>query len=468
MASKNSAKSATISAKSDTTKTTIKSKLPLLPAIKNIVGREILDSRGNPTVEVDVTLRDGSFGRAAVPSGASTGSYEAVELRDGDKKRYGGKGVLKAVANVNTVLRRALAGKIFNQETLDAKMIELDGTHNKAKLGANAILGISMAFSHAAAKSQKKTLYKYFADIAKTGKPMSLPLPMMNILNGGKHAEKSTDLQEFMIMPVGASSWSQALRMGAEVFHTLKKILHDRGLGTTTGDEGGYAPSLGNNEGALKIILEAIVGAGYKPGKDIAIAIDAASSELYKAGEGSVVGESKNGIYDLASESRKLSTEEMVEFYADWLTKYPIVSIEDGFAEDDWAGYEMLTKKCGKKLQIVGDDLFVTNIERLQTGIDRKAGNSILIKLNQIGTVSETISAIKMAHKAGMTAVLSHRSGETEDTTISHFVVGLGCGQIKTGSLCRTDRVAKYNELLRIEESLGSRAKFAGKGAFKG
>ncbi len=447
--------------------TPTKSKLPLLPSIKNIVGREILDSRGNPTVEVDVTLRDGSFGRAAVPSGASTGSYEAVELRDGDKKRYGGKGVLKAVANVNTVLRRALVGKIFNQETLDAKMIELDGTHNKAKLGANAILGISMAFSHAAAKAQKKTLYKYFADIAKTGKPMSLPLPMMNILNGGKHAEKSTDLQEFMIMPVGASSWSQALRMGAEVFHTLKKILHDRGLGTTTGDEGGYAPSLGNNEGALKIILEAIVGAGYKPGKDIAIAIDAASSELYKAGEGSVVGESKNGVYDLASESRKLSTEEMVEFYADWLTKYPIVSIEDGFAEDDWAGYEMLTKKCGKKLQIVGDDLFVTNIERLQTGIDRKAGNSILIKLNQIGTVSETISAIKMAHKAGMTAVVSHRSGETEDTTISHFVVGLGCGQIKTGSLCRTDRVAKYNELLRIEESLGSRAKFAGKGAFK-
>lgn len=456
MPTKQSSKSAPSASAKAPAKSAV-SKLPLLPKIKSIVGREILDSRGNPTVEVDVTLGDGSFGRAAVPSGASTGSYEAVELRDGDKKRYGGKGVLKAVANVNGALRKALTGKQFNQETLDAAMIALDGTPNKGKLGANAILGISMAFSHAGAKSQKKPLYKYFADIAKTGKPMSLPLPMMNILNGGKHAEKSTDLQEFMVMPVGAKSWSQALRMGAEVFHALKKILHDRGLSTTTGDEGGYAPSLGNNEGALKVILEAIEKAGYKPGKDVAIAIDAASTELYI-----------DGKYDLASENRKLSTEQMVEFYADWLTKYPIVSIEDGFAEDDWAGYEMLTKKCGKKLQIVGDDLFVTNIERLKTGIERKAGNSILIKLNQIGTVSETIAAIKMAHAAKMTAVVSHRSGETEDTTISHFVVGLGCGQIKTGSLCRTDRVAKYNELLRIEEALGSKATFAGKGAFKG
>lgn len=428
----------------------------LLPGIKNIVGREILDSRGNPTVEVDVTLKDGSFGRSAVPSGASTGSYEAIELRDGDKKRYGGKGVLKAVANVNTSLRKALVGKQFDQESLDAKMIELDGTPNKAKLGANAILGVSMAFSHAAAKSQKKPLFKYFADIAKTGKPMSLPVPMMNILNGGKHAEKSTDLQEFMIMPIGAKSWSQALQMGAEVFHTLKKILHDRGLGTTTGDEGGYAPSLGNNEGALKVILEAIEKAGYKAGKDISIAIDAASNELYV-----------NGMYDLASEGRKLTTEQMVAFYADWLTKYPIVSIEDGFAEDDWSGFELLTKQCGKKLQVVGDDLFVTNIDRLKIGIEKKAGNSILIKLNQIGSVTETIAAIKMAHKAGMTAVVSHRSGETEDVTISHFVVGLGCGQIKTGSLCRTDRVAKYNELLRIEEQLGKKAVFAGKNAFK-
>jgi enolase len=439
----------------------------LLPAIKSIIGREILDSRGNPTVEVDVTLRDGSFGRAAVPSGASTGSYEAIELRDGDKKRYFGKGVLKAVANVNGPLRKALVGKQFNQETLDAKMIELDGTHNKAKIGANAILGISLAFAHAGAKSQNKPLYKYFADIAKTGKPMSLPLPMMNILNGGKHAEKSTDLQEFMIMPVGAKSWSEALRMGAEVFHTLKKILHDKGLSTTTGDEGGYAPSLGNNENALKVIIEAIEKAGYKAGKDIAIAIDAASTELYKAGAGSTEGETKNGTYELASENRTLSTKEMVAFYEEWLKKYPIASIEDGFSEDDWEGYEMLTKSSGKKLQIVGDDLFVTNIDRLQKGIERKAGNSILIKLNQIGSVSETISAIKMAHKAGMTAVVSHRSGETEDVTISHFVVGLGCGQIKTGSLCRTDRVAKYNELLRIEEQLGKKATFSGKNAFK-
>ncbi len=427
-----------------------------LPAIKNIKGREILDSRGNPTVEVDVLLKDGSFGRSAVPSGASTGSHEAVELRDGDKKRYGGKGVLNAVANVNTELRKALVGKAFTQETLDRAMIALDGTPNKGRLGANAILGISMAFSHAAAASKKQPLYKYFAGIAKTGKAMSLPLPMMNILNGGKHAENSTALQEFMVMPVGAKSWSQALQMGAEVFHTLKKILHDRKLSTTTGDEGGYAPSLPSNEAAIEVILEAIQKAGYKPGKDISIAIDAAATELYK-----------DGVYDLEREGRKLSSEEMVNFFSNWLAKYPIVSIEDGFSEDDWTGYELMTKKNGKKVQIVGDDLFVTNIERLQMGIDRKAGNSILIKLNQIGTVTETIEAVKMAHSAKMTAVISHRSGETEDTTISHFVVGTGCGQIKTGSLCRTDRVAKYNELLRIEEELGSKAMFAGKAAFK-
>lgn len=453
-------KKATKTAKSAKSTKASKVQVPknLLPAIKNVVGREILDSRGNPTVEVDVTLRDGSFGRAAVPSGASTGSYEAIELRDGDKSRYGGKGVLKAVANVNTTLRKALTGKQFNQQTLDAKMIEIDGTANKAKLGANAILGVSLAFAHAASKSQRKPLYKYFADIAKTGKPMSLPLPMMNILNGGKHAEKSTDLQEFMVMPVGAKSWKQALQMGAEVFHNLKKILHDRGLGTTTGDEGGYAPSLGNNESALQVILEAITKAGYQPGKDIAIAIDAASTELY---------DKEAGTYNLASENRKLTTEEMVGFYADWLSKYPIVSIEDGFAEDDWKGYELFTQTSGKQVQIVGDDLFVTNIERLQKGIELKAGNSILIKLNQIGSVSETIASIKMAHAAQMTAVVSHRSGETEDVTISHFVVGLGCGQIKTGSLCRTDRVAKYNELLRIEEQLGKKAMFAGRKALK-
>ncbi len=425
--------------------------------IAKIIGREILDSRGNPTVEVDVVLKDGAFGRAAVPSGASTGSHEAIELRDGDKKRYGGKGVLKAVANVNGALRKALVGKSFTQESLDDAMIALDGTENKGKLGANAILGISMAFAHAVAQSLKKPLYAHFRDIAKTGKPMSLPLPMMNILNGGKHAENSTDLQEFMVMPVGANSWSKALQMGAEVFHALKKILHDRGLSTTTGDEGGYAPSLPSNSAAIDVILEAIAKAGYKAGKDICIAIDAASSEIYK-----------DGLYDLASEGRKLSTSEMVGFYSEWLSKYPVVSIEDGFSEDDWAGYQEMTAKNGKRVQIVGDDLFVTNIKRLQMGIDQKAGNSILIKLNQIGTVTETIKAINMAHKAGMTAVVSHRSGETEDVTISHFVVGLGCGQIKTGSLCRTDRVAKYNELLRIEEQLGKKAVFAGRGALKG
>jgi enolase len=424
--------------------------------IKNIIGREILDSRGNPTVEVDVILKDGSFGRAAVPSGASTGSHEAIELRDGGK-RYGGKGVIKAVTNVNTMILKSLKNKAFDQKSIDRKMIELDGTENKGRLGANAILGVSLAFAHAAAAAENKPLYKYFATIAKTGKPMSLPLPMMNILNGGKHAEQSTDLQEFMVMPVGAKNFSQALQMGTEVFHSLKKILHKRGLNTSVGDEGGFAPSLPSNEAAIEVILEAAEAAGYKPGKDIAIAIDGAATELYK-----------DGIYNLASEKRKLSSAEMVDFYATWLKKYPIVSIEDGFGEDDWEGWKLMTKKIGSKVQIVGDDLFVTNIKRLERGIEEKAANSILIKLNQIGTVSETIDAIKMAHKAGMTAVVSHRSGETEDVTISHFVVGLGCGQIKTGSLCRSERVAKYNELLRIEEALGKKAVFAGKGVFKG
>lgn len=419
--------------------------------IKNIIGREILDSRGNPTVEVDVMLKDGSFGRAAVPSGASTGSYEAIELRDGDKKRYLGKGVLKAVANVNITLKKALVGKTFDQATLDAAMIKLDGTKTKANLGANAILGVSLAFSHAAAASEKKPLYKYFADIAKTGKKMSLPLPMMNILNGGQHATNSTDFQEFMIMPIGAKSFREALRMGAEVFHTLKKMLKEQGMTTTTGDEGGYAPTLPSNEAAVEIIAKAVKSAGYKLGKDIGIALDVAASELYK-----------DGVYDLEREGKKVSSKELVQLYKAWCKKYPILSIEDGFAEDDWEGYQEFTKAAGAKVQVVGDDLFVTNIERLQKGIDIKAGNSILIKLNQIGTVSETIQAVKMAHKAGMTAIISHRSGETEDTTISHFVVGTGCGQIKTGSLCRTDRVAKYNELLRIEEQLGKKAVFAG------
>jgi len=427
--------------------------------IKNIIGREILDSRGNPTVEVDMVLKNDSFGRAAVPSGASTGSHEAIELRDGGT-RYGGKGVQKAVTNVNTFLLKALKGKSFNQKTLDDAMIKLDGTENKGRLGANAILGISLAFAHAAAQAEGIALYKYFAKIAKTGKPMSLPLPMMNILNGGKHAEQSTDLQEFMIMPVGAKNFSHALQMGTEVFHSLKKILQKRGFNTSVGDEGGFAPSLASNEAAIEVILEAVKTAGYKPGKDIAIAIDGAATELYKEENG-------KGIYDLASEKRKLSSAEMVDFYSAWLKKYPIVSIEDGFSEDDWEGWKLMTKAIGKKVQIVGDDLFVTNSTRLQRGIDEKAGNSILIKLNQIGTVSETIDAIRMAHKAGMTAVVSHRSGETEDVTIAHFVVGLGCGQIKTGSLCRSERVAKYNELLRIEEALGKKAVFAGKNAFK-
>jgi enolase len=422
--------------------------------IKDIRAREILDSRGNPTVEVDVLLSDGSFGRAAVPSGASTGSHEAVELRDGDK-RYGGKGVKKAVKNVNENLKKALKGKDFDQRKLDATMIALDGTENKGKLGANAILGVSLAFAHAVASSKKQPLYKYFAQISKN-KDMRLPLPMMNILNGGKHALNSTDLQEFMVMPVGAKGFAQALQMGAEVFHALKKILAGRGLNTSVGDEGGFAPSLPKNEAAIEVILEAIQKAGYTPGKDLAIAIDAAASELYK-----------DGKYHLETEGKVLSSEEMVAFYEDWCNKYPIVSIEDGLHEDDWEGYQLMTQKLGKKIQIVGDDLFVTNPARLQMGIEKKAGNSILIKLNQIGTVSETIDAIDMAKKAKMTSVVSHRSGETEDTTISDFVVGLGTGQIKTGSLCRSERTAKYNQLLRIEEELGAKAVFAGKKAFK-
>ncbi len=433
-----------------------------MPKIKDIKAREILDSRGNPTIEVDLWLADGTGGRAAVPSGASTGSHEAVELRDGDK-RYGGKGVLKAVDNVNLKIKKALKGQDWNQRTLDAAMIGLDGTPNKGNLGANAILGVSLAFAHAAAKSAKKPLYRYFKDISKT-KDMRMPLPMMNILNGGKHALNSTDLQEFMIMPVGAKSFAEALRMGAEVFHALKKILSARGLNTSVGDEGGFAPSLPKNEAAIEVILEAITKAGYKPGKDIGIAIDAAASELYK-----------DGKYHLETEGKVLSSEDMVEFYADWVQKYPIVSIEDGLSEDDWAGYELMTKKLGNppgqvrtgKIQIVGDDLFVTNPERLKQGIERKAGNSILIKLNQIGTVSETIDAIIMARNAGFTSVVSHRSGETEDTTIADFVVGLSTGQIKTGSLCRSERTAKYNQLLRIEGELGAKTSFPGKAAFK-
>lgn len=423
--------------------------------ISQIKAREILDSRGNPTVEVDLTLEDGSFGRAAVPSGASTGSYEAVELRDGDKSRYSGKGVEKAVANVNSIIKTDLVGQDFDQRSLDERMIALDGTENKGKLGANAILGVSLAFSHAMAKSQGKKLYEYFGEIGKTGKEMRLPVPMMNILNGGKHAENSTDLQEFMIMPIGAPSFKEALRYGAETFHALKKILSEKGLNTSVGDEGGFAPSLPSNAAAIEVILEAIKKAGYEPGKDISIAIDGAATELYE-----------DGKYQLKTEGKALSSAEMVDFYAEWVEKYPIVSIEDGLAEDDWDGYKMLTEKIGDKVQIVGDDLFVTNIKRLKQGIDNGSANSILIKLNQIGTVSETIDAINMAHAAGYTAVVSHRSGETEDATIADFVVGLGTGQIKTGSLCRSERICKYNELMRIEEELGDKT-FPGKEAFQ-
>lgn len=424
--------------------------------IKDVKAREILDSRGNPTVEVDVTLKDGSFGRSAVPSGASTGSHEAVELRDGDKERYQGKGVVNAVLNVNTIIAKAIVGKKFDQTSLDKALIELDGTPNKGKLGANAILGVSMAFSHAMAKSMKVPLYQYFKDISGTKEKMRLPVPLMNVLNGGKHAENSTDLQEFMIVPLGAPSFKEALRYGAETFHALKKILSGRKLNTSVGDEGGYAPSLPNNEAAIETIIEAIKKAGFTPGIDIGIAIDAAATEFYE-----------NGVYNLKTENKKLSSKEMVDYYANWVKKYPIVSIEDGLAEDDWAGYELMTKKLGGKTQIVGDDLFVTNVERLAQGIKKNVGNSILIKLNQIGTVTETIEAIKLAKKSKYTSIISHRSGETEDTTIADFVVGLSTGQIKTGSASRTDRIAKYNQLLRIEEALGDKAMYPGKDAFK-
>ncbi len=419
--------------------------------IKDIKAREILDSRGNPTVEADLILSDGTLGRASVPSGASTGSHEALELRDGEK-RYGGKGVLKAVENIKKKILPKLKGKDFDQKTLDTLLIELDGTETKSSLGANAILAVSLAFAKAKALSLGIPLYRYFGNISKAKKNSgTLPIPMMNIINGGKHAENSTDFQEFMIVPFGAPNFKEALRMGTEIFHSLKKILHSRGLQTTVGDEGGFAPSLKDNASAIEMVIEAINQAGYKPGSEIGIALDVAATEFYK-----------DGKYELARENRKLSREEMIKFYEEWCAKYPIVSIEDGLAEDDWDGYKELTQKLGKKIQLVGDDLFVTNIKRLEKGINEKVGNSILIKLNQIGTVSETIDAVNMAHKAGYTAIISHRSGETEDTTIADFVVGLGTGQIKTGSLSRTDRVAKYNQLLRIEESLGKKAKWNG------
>ncbi len=410
--------------------------------------REILDSRGNPTVEVDVTLSDGSFGRAVVPSGASTGEHEAVELRDGDKSRFMGKGVQKAVANVNTVIKDTVMGlSATDQSGLDQCMIDLDGTPNKSKLGANAILGVSMATAYAAAKSLDLPLYQYLG----SKDANTLPIPMMNILNGGSHADNNVDIQEFMVFPIGATSFSEALQMGVETFHHLKKVLSGRGLNTAVGDEGGFAPDLRSNEEAIEVILEAIENAGYTPGKDIAIALDAAASEFYK-----------DGKYILASENRVLSSDEMINFFKDLVSKYPIISIEDGLHEDDWEGWQKLNAELGSKIQIVGDDLTVTNILRLQRAIDEKSMNAILIKLNQIGSVTETIQAIELARKNNYAAVISHRSGETEDTTIADFAVAMGMGQIKTGSASRTDRIAKYNQLLRIEEELGSNAKFPG------
>ncbi len=413
--------------------------------IKDVKGREILDSRGNPTVEVDILLEDGSFGRAAVPSGASTGEHEAVELRDGDKSRYMGKGVLKAVANVNGEIKKAVKGKdALKQGELDQLLIDLDGTPNKSRLGANATLGVSLAVAKAAAVHKNMPLYRYIGgDKAKV-----LPIPMMNILNGGLHADNNVDLQEFMIMPIGAPSFKEALRWGAETFHNLKKILHDKKLSTSVGDEGGFAPNLKSNDEAVESILAAIEKAGYKAGKDISIALDPAASSFYE-----------NGKYILEAEpKRENSSADMVEFYAKWAAKYPIVSIEDGLAEDDWAGWKALTDKLGKSIQIVGDDLFVTNVKRLRMGIEKKTANSILIKLNQIGTLTETLDTMDLAKKHGYTSVVSHRSGETEDTTIAHLVVAMNTGQIKTGSVCRTDRICKYNELVRIEEELGKKA----------
>jgi len=418
--------------------------------ITRLLAREIYDSRGTPTVEVDVILDDGSMGRAAVPSGASTGIYEAVELRDGDS-RLGGKGVSKAVSNVQTIFA-GVKDMDLDQAALDQKMIALDGTANKGNLGANAILAVSMAFSKAVAVSKKQPLWEYFRGLSTTTPAeWVMPVPMMNVLNGGKHADKSSDFQEYMIMPLGAKSFRQALEMGASVFMQLKKLLHKEGFSTTVGDEGGFAPSLGNNRAPLEKIAAAVAAAGYTLGKDISIALDVAASELFK-----------DGHYELASEQKTVSAEELVQMYDQWVKEFPIVSIEDGLDQDDWAGYKRLTDVLGAKTQLVGDDLFVTNVEKLQRGITEHVGNAILIKLNQIGTVTETVAAIDLARKNGYRAIVSHRSGETEDATISDFVVGLGTGQIKTGSMSRSDRMAKYNQLLRIEEVLGEKAVYLG------
>lgn len=421
--------------------------------IDMVLAREILDSRGNPTVEVEVGLECGVVGRAAVPSGASTGEHEAVELRDGDKKRYLGKGVLKAVDNVNSVIAPKILGMDATEQiAVDQMMIDLDGTENKKRLGANAILGVSMAVARAAAISSDLPLYQYFGGVY----AHELPVPMMNVLNGGSHADNNADLQEFMIMPVGAPTFREALRWGAETFHALKAVLKKKKRATAVGDEGGFAPELENNEEALKLIMEAIKSAGFKAGKDIVLALDPASSEFFK-----------NGHYHLKAEKKpKKTPKQMVDYYAHLVDNYPIMSIEDGMAEDDWEGWKIMTDKLGKKIQIVGDDLFVTNVKRLEKGIKQGVANSILIKVNQIGTISETLHAIQMANRAGYTAVVSHRSGETEDNTISDLVVGVNAGQIKTGSLCRTDRICKYNQLLRIEEELGDMATYRGKDVF--
>ena len=421
-----------------------------------VTGREILDSRGNPTVEADVILDDGSMGRAAVPSGASTGVHEAVELRDGDKKRHLGKGTRKAAQNVSKEIAKAIAGMEASlQEEIDLKMIKLDGTKNKGRLGANAILAVSMAVARAAAQSQKTPLYRYLGGVSAS----MLPVPMMNILNGGAHSDNSVDFQEFMVAPYGATCFSEALRMGAEVFHTLKGVLKKKGYSTAVGDEGGFAPNLKSNVEAIEVILEAIEQAGYKAGKDIGLALDPAASEFYDS-------QKKKYIFKKSDKSRH-SSEDMVEFWTDWVRQYPIISIEDGMAEDDWKGWKLLTDTLGKKIQLVGDDLFVTNTERLARGIREGIANSILIKVNQIGSLTETLQAMQMAANAGFTSMVSHRSGETEDTFIADLVVATGAGQIKTGSASRTDRIAKYNQLLRIEEELGSSARFAGRGAFR-
>jgi enolase len=423
-----------------------------MTSIEYVHAREILDSRGNPTVEVDVGLAGGALGRAAVPSGASTGVHEALELRDGETTRYLGRGVQKAVSNVNEVIAPEILDlDAVDQAYIDSLMLELDGTPNKSKLGANAILGVSLAVARAAAEAVELSLFQYI------GGPgaRTLPVPMMNVINGGAHADNNVDCQEFMLMPVGAQNFSEALRMGAETFHAMKQYLKERGYSTGVGDEGGFAPNLGSNEEAVEVVLEGITRAKYKPGDDICIALDPASTEFFA-----------DGKYVLAGDNKKLSSDEMVAFWADWVEKYPIVSIEDGLAEDDWEGWANLTKEIGHKVQLVGDDLFVTNEERLRRGIESNVGNSILIKLNQIGTLTETLGTIELAKSRGYTCVISHRSGETEDATISHLAVATGAGQIKTGGMCRSDRIAKYNELLRIDEELGSIATYPGKTVF--